>query len=133
MIFNTMKRNLIVVAVVTILCLFAACSPQSTPKQVVKTYWTAIQNEQYSEAVNLYYDIDGLFSEDSKELLSVLTRIQMAQYGKITSVKILSVDKTGKDKAMVTVQLTTENQSEPQVETMDVVKSNGKWYIDFSI
>ena len=128
-----MKRNLIVVAVVAILCLFAACSPQSTPKQVVKTYWTAIQNEQYSEAVNLYYDIDGLFSEDSKELLSVLTRIQMAQYGKITSVKILSVDKTGKDKAMVTVQLTTENQSEPQVETMDVVKVNGKWYIDFNI
>ena len=56
-----------------------------------------------------------------------------SQYGKITSVKILSVDKTGKDKAMVTVQLTTENQSEPQVETMDVVKVNGKWYIDFNI
>ena len=128
-----MKRNLIIVAAVAVLCMFAACSPQSTPKQVVKTYWTAIQNEQYSEAVNLYYDIDGLFSEDSKELLSVLTKIQMAQYGKITSVKILSVNKTGKDKAMVTVQLTTENQSEPQVETMDVVKSNGKWYIDFSI
>ena len=128
-----MKRNLIIVAAVAVLCMFAACSPQSTPKQVVKTYWTAIQNEQYSEAVNLYYDIDGLFSEDSKELLSVLTRIQMAEYGKITSVKILSVEKTEKDKAVVAVELTIENQTEPRVEAMDVVKVNGKWYIDFSI
>lgn len=128
-----MKRNLILIAMAAIACLFAACSPQSTPKQVVKTYWTAIQNEQYSEAVNLYYDIDGLFSEDSKELLSVLTRIQMAEYGKITSVKILSVEKTEKDKAVVAVELTIENQTEPRVEAMDVVKVNGKWYIDFSI
>lgn len=128
-----MKRNLIIVAVAAFLCLFAACSPQSSPKQVVKTYWTAIQNEQYSDAVNLYYDIDGLFSEDSKELLSSLIRVQMAPYGKITNVKILSVEKTEKDKAVVAVELTIENQAEPRVEVMDVVKVNGKWYIDFGI
>lgn len=130
---NTMKRNLVLVAMTAFLCLFAACTPQSTPKQVVKTYWTAIQNEQYSEAVNLYYDIDGLFSEDSKELLATLMKVEMEAYGKITNVKVLSVDKTEKDKAMVTVELTTENRPDPFVETMDVVKANGKWYIDFEI
>ena len=116
------------------MCLFAACTPQSTPRQVAKTYWTAIQNENYSAAVDLYYDIDGLFSADSKELISTLMKVEMAAYGKITKVKVLSVDKTDKpDRAVVAVELTTENQPDPYVETMDVVKVNGKWYIDFSI
>ena len=130
---NTMKRNLIVVAMTAVLCMFAACTPQSTPRQVVKTYWTAVQNENYSAAVDLYYNIDGLFSEDSKELIATLMKVEMEAYGKITEVKVLSVDKTEKDKAVVAVELTTENRPDPFVETMDVVKSNGKWYIDFEI
>ena len=129
-----MKRNLFLVAVAAVMCLFAACTPQSTPRQVVKTYWTAVQNGNYSAAVDLYYNIDGFFSEDGKELLSTLMKVEMATYGKITKVKVLSVDKTGEpDKAVVSVELTTENNPEPIVETMDVVKVNGKWYIDFSI
>ena len=129
-----MKRNLILVALMAVLCLFAACTPQSTPRQVAKTYWTAVQNGNYSAAVGLYYNIDGFFSEDGKELLSTLMKVEMAAYGKITKVKVLSVDKTGEsDKAVVAVELTTENNPEPIVETMDVVKVNGKWYIDFSI
>lgn len=129
-----MKRNLIIVALVAVLCLFAACTPQSTPRQVVKAYWTAVQNENYSEAVNLYYDIDELFSDDGKEFLSTLMKVEMEAYGKISKVKVVSVEKTGDpDKAVVTVELTTENKPDPRVETMDVVKVNGKWYIDFSI
>ena len=129
-----MKRSLILVVAAAFLCLFAACTPQSTPRQVVKTYWTDIQNEKYSEAVALYYDIDGLFSEDGRDLLATLMKVEMAAYGKITNVKVLSVEKAGeKDRAVVTVEITSENMSEPRVETMDVVKANGKWYIDFAI
>lgn len=128
-----MKRSLILVVAAAFLCLFAACTPQSTPRQVVKTYWTDIQNEKYSEAVALYYDIDGLFSEDGRDLLATLMKVEMAAYGKITNVKVLSVEKAGKNCAVVTVEITTENMSEPRVETMDVVKANGKWYIDFAI
>ena len=129
-----MKRNLIIVALVAVLCLFVACTPQSSPRQVVKAYWTAVQNEKYSEAVNLYYEVDELFSEDGKEFLSTLMKVEMKAYGKISKVKVVSVEKTGDtDKAVVTVELTSENQSEPLVETMDVVKVNGKWYIDFEI
>lgn len=129
-----MKRNLVLVAMMAFLCLFAACTPQSTPKQVAKTYWTAVQNGNYSEAVNLYYNIDGLFSEDSKELLATLMKVEMEAYGKVTKVKVLSVDKTDDpDKAVVAVELTTENRPDPFVETMDVVKVDGKWYIDFEI
>ena len=129
-----MKRNLIIVPVLALLCLLSACTPQSTPKQVVKTYWTDIQNEKYLEAVGLYYNIDGLFSEDGRELLASLMKVEMAAFGKITKVKVLSVDKTGEsDRAVVTVEITTENMTEPRVETMDVVKVNGKWYIDFEI
>lgn len=129
-----MKRNLVLVAMMAFLCLFAACTPQSTPKQVAKTYWTAVQNGNYSEAVDLYYNIDGLFSEDSKELLATLMKVEMEAYGKVTKVKVLSVDKTDDpDKAVVAVELTTENRPDPFVETMDVVKVDGKWYIDFEI
>lgn len=131
---NTMKRNLVLIVMTAMLCLFAACTPQSTPKQVVKTYWTAVQNGNYSEAVDLYYNIDGLFSEDSKELLATLMKVEMEAYGKVTKVKVLSVDKTDDpDKAVVAVELSTENRPDPFVETMDVVKVNGKWYIDFEI
>ena len=130
---NTMKRNLVLVAMTAVLCLFAACTPQSSPRQVVKTYWTAVQNENYSAAVDLYYTIDELFSDDSQELVATLMKVEMATYGKITRVKVLSVDKTEKDKAVVAVELTTENRPDPFVETMDVVKANGKWYIDFEI
>ena len=128
-----MKRNLFLIAMMAVVCLFAACTPQSSPRQVVKTYWTAVQNENYSAAVDLYYDIDGLFSEDSKQLISTLMKVEMATYGKITDIKVLSVDKTEKDRAVVAVELTTENRPDPFVETMDVVKANGKWYIDFEI
>ena len=128
-----MKRNLFLIAMMAVVCLFAACTPQSSPRQVVKTYWTDVQNENYSAAVDLYYDIDGLFSEDSKQLISTLMKVEMAAYGKITDIKVLSVDKTEKDRAVVAVELTTENRPDPFVETMDVVKANGKWYIDFSI
>ena len=129
-----MKRNLILIAMAAIVCLFAACTPQSTPKQVVKTYWTAFQNEKYSEALNLYYNIDELFSEDDKAFLVTLMKLEMEEYGKITNVKILSVEK-GEDpnQAAVGVELTTENLPAPKVMTMDVVKVNGRWYIDFSI
>lgn len=128
-----MKRNLFLIAMMALVCLFAACTPQSSPRQVAKAYWTAVQDENYSAAVDLYYNIDGLFSEDSKELLATLMKVEMEAYGKITSVKVLSVDKTDSDKAVVAVELTTGNQSVPRVETMDVVKVNGKWYIDFEI
>ena len=129
-----MKRVFSVLLFATAICLFVACTPQSTPKQVVKTYWTNIQQENYSEAVGLYYDIDGLFSEDGKEMLASLMKVEMSTFGKITKVKVLSVDKGSEpDRAVVTVQIISENRSEPHVETMDVVKSNGKWYIDFSI
>ena len=129
-----MKEKLILIAMAATLCVFAACTPQSSPKQVAKAYWTAVQNEQYSEAVNLYHDIDGLFSEDGKELLSTLMKVEMEAYGKITKVKVRSVEKTeDPNRAVVAVELTTENQPDPRVETMDVVKVNGKWYIDFSI
>ena len=128
-----MKRFFSITLLLLAICLFTACGPQSTPRQVVKTYWTDIQNEKYSEAVALYYDIDGLFSEDGRDLLATLMKVEMAAYGKITNVKVLSVEKAGKDRAVVTVEITTENMSEPRVETMDVVKANGKWYIDFAI
>lgn len=101
---------------------------------MAKTYWTCIQQEKYSEAVGLYYNIDELFSDDGKELLASLMKVEMSIYGKITKVKILSVDKENKpDHATVTVQITTEDSTEPHTESMDVVKSNGKWYIDFDL
>lgn len=117
------------------LCLFAACTPQSSPRQLAKTFWTDVQQEKYLEAVSLYYNIDELFSEDGKEMLVALMKVDMSLYGKITKVKVLSVDKDKEhpDRASVTVEITTENQSQPRVEAMDVIKSNGKWYIDFGI
>ena len=129
-----MKKIFSILLLAASLCLFAACTPQSTPRQVAKTYWTYIQQEKYSEAVGLYNDIDKFFSEDGKEMLAALMKVEMSIYGKITKVKVLSVEKgTEPDQATVSVEITTENSSQPRVETMDVVKSNGKWYIDFSI
>lgn len=129
-----MKRIFSITLLLLAICLFSACGPQSTPRQVVKTYWTDLQNEKYSEAVDLYYDIDGLFSEDGRELLAALMKVEMATIGKITKVEVVSVDKGATpDKATVTVELTTEGSSSPRTETMDVVKFNGKWYIDFEI
>ena len=129
-----MKKLFSLFLITATICLFTACTPQGSPRQVAKTYWTYIQQEKYSEAVGLYYDIDGLFSEDGKEMLASLMKVEMATFGKITKVKVLSVDKGNEpDRAVVTVQVTSENRSEPHVETMDVVKSNGNWYIDFSI
>lgn len=129
-----MKKIFSILLLAATLCLFAACTPQSTPRQVAKTYWTYIQQEKYSEAVGLYNDIDKFFSEDGKEMLAALMKVEMSIYGKITKVKVLSVEKgTEPDQATVSVEITTENSSQPRVETMDVVKSNGKWYIDFSI
>lgn len=128
-----MKRFFSIVFLALIVCLFAACSPQSSPRQLAKTYWTCIQQEKYTEAVGLYYDIDGLFSEDGKEMLASLMKVEMSIYGKITKVKVLSVEKTEPDRAIVTVEITTEIKTAPVIEKMDVVKSNGKWYVDFSI
>lgn len=129
-----MKKIFSILLLAATLCLFAACTPQSTPRQVAKTYWTYIQQEKYSEAVGLYNDIDKFFSEDGKEMLAALMKVEMSIHGKITKVKVLSVEKgTESDQATVSVEITTENSSQPRVETMDVVKSNGKWYIDFSI
>lgn len=129
-----MKRLFSLFLLVATICLFAACTSQSSPRQVAKTYWTCIQQEKYSEAVGLYYNIDELFSDDGKELLASLMKVEMSIYGKITKVKILSVDKENKpDHATVTVQITTEDSTEPHTESMDVVKSNGKWYIDFDL
>ena len=129
-----MKKIFSILLLAATLCLFAACTPQSTPRQVAKTYWTYIQQEKYSEAVGLYNDIDKFFSEDGKEMRAALMKVEMSIYGKITKVKVLSVEKgTEPDQATVSVEITTENSSQPRVETMDVVKSNGKWYIGFSI
>lgn len=129
-----MKKYFIVPFIALVLCLFSACTPQSSPRQVAKTFWSDIQQEKYEEAIALYYNIDELFSEDGKQMLTTLMEMQMASYGKISKVRVLSVDKTDNpDKRVVSVEISSESQSEPFVETMDVVKSDGKWYIDFSI
>jgi hypothetical protein len=129
-----MKRLFSMLLLAAAICLFAACTPQSSPRQLAKTFWTDVQQEKYSEAVSLYYNIDEFISEDGKEALVALMKVDAALYGKITKVKVLSVDKSDEpDRAVVTVELTTENRPQPRVETMDVVKSNGKWYIDFNI
>lgn len=129
-----MKKTLWIFLLSATICLFTACTSQSTPRQLVKTFWTDVQQEKYSEAVNLYYNIDEFISEDGKEALVALMEVDAALNGKITKVKVLSVDKGDEpDRAVVTVELTTERRPEPRIETMDVVKSNGKWYIDYNI
>ena len=129
-----MKRFFSIFLLSATICLFTACTPQNTPRQLAQTFWTDVQQEKYSEAVNLYYNIDEFISEDGKEALVALMEVDAALNGKITQVKVLSVD-TGDepDRAVVTVELTTERRPEPRIETMDVVKSNGKWYIDYNI
>ena len=129
-----MKKSLFILFLFAVMLLIAGCTPQSSPRQVAKTYWTAVQEERFSEAVDLYYNIDGLFSEDGKAMLATLMEMDMSVYGKIKSVKVVSVEKSKDGKsAVVTVEITMEENPNPRIETMDVVKSDGKWYVDFSI
>ena len=64
-----MKRLFSMLLLAAAICLFAACTPQSSPRQLAKTFWTDVQQEKYSEAVSLYYNIDEFISEDGKEAL----------------------------------------------------------------
>ncbi len=129
-----MKKLLSAIIVATAAVFFVGCSSQSTPKQVAKSFWENVQQEKYDEAINLCAGIDELFSKDEKGFLAALLYSETKAWGKITKIKVVSVDKTdGGNKATVELEISTENSNEPLSKTMKAVKKNGKWYIDYGI
>ncbi|NLZ27693.1 MAG: DUF4878 domain-containing protein [Firmicutes bacterium] len=121
------KNLLFLVAVSLVACMIlGGCGGvQSSPAKVVEAYFEAFQQKDMKTAFG-YTLNDEINEEDLSSMEEVLKDFEIKSY------KVEKVEKLNKTQAVVSVEVTTvfmgdENRS---VSEIDVIKKDGKWYID---
>ncbi|GEM_PF-586335 len=116
---------LLAVSLVACMILGGCGGVQSSPAKVVEAYFDAFQQKDMKTAIGytLNDEMNDEYLANMEELLKDF---------EIKSYKVEKVEKLNKTQALVSVEVTTayrgnENKS---VTEVDVIKRDGKWYID---
>lgn len=119
-----MKRlSIIIVAVLAVL--LVACSSQKDPKSAVRTYFNAIENEEFYEAACVCLQ-DGNFNADAK------AQELRGRYGKILKhFRILGVEQISETEAVAAVKYKTafSEATGDEMELVHLTKVGDVWFV----
>lgn len=124
-------KKLGLLIVVFIAVVLTGCDPQSCPEKTVKAYFKALQEQDFQTSASYILMQPG---DSQKEMTEALKTVY-SKDGAIVSFDVLGSARTTNDVA--TVAVATEIAKAPKgydakgASTLDLVKSNGKWYIKF--
>lgn len=119
-----MKKLGLFLSVVCLLCM-VSCS-QNSPKGVVKTYYSALQDQEYEEATQCFA---GLESEDDMQAIAGKLKEGMEKNKGLKSFEVTGDSLCNDTLAFVTVKFIYGN-GEEGAGNIGVVKQNGEWKID---
>ena len=123
----TMKKIALFCLAAASVTLFAACS-KNTPKGVVNTYYTEVQNQQYENAVQCFAHLEG--GEDvSMEDFAGKLESSMKSVGGLKSYEILGDSVCNDTLAFVQAKCVFGNGEEEE-SSVKVVKQDNEWKID---
>lgn len=123
------KLGLLIVALIAVV--LTGCDPQCCPETTVKAYYKALQEQDFTTSASYILMQPG---DSQKEMAEALKTVY-SKDGAIVSFDVFGSAKTTNDVAEVAVA--TEIAKAPKgydpkgVSTLNLVKSNGKWYIKF--
>ena len=119
-----MKKLGLFLSVVCLLCM-VSCSKNS-PKGVVKTYYSALQDKQYEEATRCFAGLEG---EDDMQAIAGKLKEGMEKNEGLKSYEVLGDSLCNDTLAFVNARYVYGN-GEEGVSNIGVVKQNGEWKID---
>lgn len=119
-----MKKLGLFLSVVCLLCM-VSCS-QNSPKGVVKTYYSALQDQEYEEATQCFA---GLESEDDMQAIAGKLKEGMEKNKGLKSFEVTGDSLCNDTLAFVTVKFIYGN-GEEDAGNIGVVKQDGEWKID---
>lgn len=128
-----MKKVILGFAAILLAVVSIGCSKNSSPKDVVNTYYQAMNSKDYKKAADCFY-FEGTQDEikaKKGELIELMTEKgekSMEEKGGMKSLKINSVEEEG-DSAIVKGVITYGNGEEKE-EVINTKKIDGNWYID---
>lgn len=122
-----MKKVSLLLAVACLLCM-VSCSKNS-PKNVVKTYYSAVQNRQYEEATKCFSGLDGEDDSESMQAIAGKLKEGVEKADGLKSYEILSDSLCNDSVAFVRVKYVYGNGEEGE-SNIEVVKQQGEWKID---
>ncbi|MBO4282156.1 MAG: DUF4878 domain-containing protein [Bacteroidales bacterium] len=109
--------------------LFAACS-KNTPKGVVKTYYSEVQNQQYDKAVLCFANLNGDGDEEvSMQDFAGKLESSMKSVDGLKSYEVLGDSICNDSLAYVQVKCVFGN-GEEEDSKVKVVKQDNEWKID---
>ena len=118
-----MKRiHIILISLLTIV--LASCAKQDNPKQAVRTYYNAMQDEEYYEAAKLCLPSHLSTAQQADQLRSKYTKF-------VKYYRILGVQQINDTEAVAVVRIKTplSNVTGDILETVNLTKEGGKWYV----
>lgn len=130
-----MKKVILGFAVILLAVVTVGCSKNNSPKDVVNTYYQAMNNKDYKKAADCFY-FEGTQDEikaQKAELIELMTEKgekSIEEKGGMKSFKVNSVEENG-DTAIVKGVITYGDGNEKE-ETIKTKKVDGKWYIDLA-
>lgn len=107
------------------LCCMVSCSKNS-PKGVVKTYYSALQNQKYEEATQCFA---GMESEEDMQAIAGKLKEGMEKNEGLKSFEVVSDSLCNDTVAFVATKFVYGNGEEGE-SNVGVVKQNGEWKID---
>lgn len=102
-----------------------SCS-KNTPKGVVKTYYSALQDKKYEEATRCFAGLEG---EGDMQAVAGKLKEGVEESGGLKSFEVLKDSLCSDTMAVVTAKYVYGN-GEEGTNSIDVVKQNGEWKID---
>lgn len=118
------KINIIIIAILVIV--MASCASQSTPKNAVRTYYNALQDEEFYEASQL------CLSSTNTEQAAQQSEQLRNKYSKfVKRYKILGVEEISDTEAFAVVRIKSPlyEITGDMLEVVYLTKSDDKWYI----
>lgn len=104
---------------------------QSSPESTVKSYVNAIDDVDIDKLISLYAPDDRPKGDELKLAKKLMKQTLKAQDFSVSKCDIVKVKKKGK-KAEVEYKIVTKYKGKKNTnqDTIDVIKVDGKWYID---
>lgn len=129
-----MKKILGILSLVLVMCGFAACnSATSSPENVVKAYYDAIQKGEVEKAVDLMHFKEEPTQEQKDEIVATfndkLAMVNNHHQG-IAAVEVGEVEMAEDGEHAVVKIKITYGDEQTKEDTEKVVKVDGKWFID---